>query len=262
MLIEHIPLTDDSQVTLTCYLQEPSCEMKSVARKPAVLILPGGGYFFVSDREAEPIALAYAAQGFQAFVLNYSTGEQALGCKPFEEASKALGLIRDNASHWNVIDNQVIAVGFSAGGHLAAWVGLKGQNKPDGMILGYPAVELIVTQTAVQPHNQVVEVLLGPGYQLADAATLNVTQYVTDQAIPLFCWTTAADTLTRPTPILDFVRAYAQAGRPCEFHMFQEGEHGLSLATHVTANGRRQAENQDVAQWFALSVAWIRRNFP
>ena len=74
-------LSPDGRVYLTGYIQEPSKELKDVANKPAVLVLPGGAYIFTSDREAEPIALAYSAKGFQTFVLRYSVGKYANGCK-------------------------------------------------------------------------------------------------------------------------------------------------------------------------------------
>ena len=40
-------------------------------RRPAVLVLPGGGYGGTSPREGEPVALQFAAAGFHAFVLHY-----------------------------------------------------------------------------------------------------------------------------------------------------------------------------------------------
>ena len=41
--------------------------------KPAVVICPGGSYMYVSKREAEPIAYDFLAQGYQVFILRYST---------------------------------------------------------------------------------------------------------------------------------------------------------------------------------------------
>ena len=41
-------------------------------KRGAVLICPGGGYSFISKREAEPVALAFNAAGYNAFVLDYS----------------------------------------------------------------------------------------------------------------------------------------------------------------------------------------------
>ena len=39
---------------------------------PAVIVCPGGGYSMVSDREAEPVALKFVAEGFNVFVRKYS----------------------------------------------------------------------------------------------------------------------------------------------------------------------------------------------
>ena len=56
---------------LTCYtiINYDFCEGRI---RPAMLVLAGGGYAFVSSREQEPVALQYAAKGFQTFVLEYS----------------------------------------------------------------------------------------------------------------------------------------------------------------------------------------------
>ena len=51
---------------LSCHLHELSYELNNMRKRPAVLVLPGGGYHICAGREAEPVALAYMAQGFQA----------------------------------------------------------------------------------------------------------------------------------------------------------------------------------------------------
>ena len=61
---------------LTCYIQNESEAIHASEARPAVLIFPGGGYEFVSDPEGEPVALAYAAKGFQTFVLKYSVKDK------------------------------------------------------------------------------------------------------------------------------------------------------------------------------------------
>ena len=45
-------------------------------KRPAVIVVPGGGYHMVSKREGEPIASAFLARGFQAFVLTYTTAPE------------------------------------------------------------------------------------------------------------------------------------------------------------------------------------------
>ena len=57
---------------LTCIYFSTGREISTSRVRPAVLIMPGGGYHAVSDREAEPIALRFANRGYAAFVLRYS----------------------------------------------------------------------------------------------------------------------------------------------------------------------------------------------
>ena len=40
-------------------------------KRPALIVVPGGGYGMVSKREAEPVAFRFLAKGFQVFILNY-----------------------------------------------------------------------------------------------------------------------------------------------------------------------------------------------
>lgn len=63
----------DSGTLLTGYLHPYFEEMPHRKTRPCVVICPGGAYKYCSDREADPIAEAYFAKGFQVFVLYYST---------------------------------------------------------------------------------------------------------------------------------------------------------------------------------------------
>ena len=247
----------DLGAELTAYIQRPSREMASAETKPAVLVLPGGGYFFCSDREAEPIALAYAAEGFQTFVLRYSVGEKALNCQPLREAGEAVVLIRERANEWHVIPDQIAVCGFSAGGHLGAWVSLKGGAKPNAAILCYPAVQL----AKIGAHSRIAAYLLGDGYTEQEAESVNLAGHVTPDAPPMFAWITADDALVDARGVLAYADAYAAAKRPYELHIFQNGEHGLSLAKPFTANGRADMADVRAEAWFPMSVAWLRRLF-
>ena len=71
---EIIVLNPERNVTLTAYIQEVEGEFQ-FTKRPAILVLPGGGYAMCSDREADPVAMAYLRAGYQAFILRYSTGK-------------------------------------------------------------------------------------------------------------------------------------------------------------------------------------------
>ena len=129
MKITQIPMgTHNAQ--LTCYLQDPCTEMPALDRCPAILIFPGGAYAFCSDREADPVALAFLNAGYNAFVLRYSVSQncpvEEVYTNAFAEAQEAMDycIRTQRPAHRPGADR---VVGFSAGGHLAArwapWAG-------------------------------------------------------------------------------------------------------------------------------------------
>lgn len=65
MKAETIVLNEERNVTLTVYTQEVGGEF-GFGRRPAMLVIPGGGYAMCSDREADPVAMAYLRAGYQA----------------------------------------------------------------------------------------------------------------------------------------------------------------------------------------------------
>lgn len=105
-----------------------------------MIILPGGAYAFLSDREAEPVALAYLAAGFQAFVLRYTIGGEYAFQAALEDVSGAVELVREHAAEWHLDPDKIAVCGFSAGGHLAAASGTLAAHKPNALILGYPCI--------------------------------------------------------------------------------------------------------------------------
>ena len=119
-----------NNASLTCYVQDPSPSLANAAIRPAVLILPGGGYQYCSDREAEPVALAYLAEGFNAFVLRYTVGRDCPLDKALADAQAALSYLRDHAAALHIDPHRIAAVGFSAGGHLAAALGTQSHIRP------------------------------------------------------------------------------------------------------------------------------------
>ena len=58
--------------TITGYVHDDNPATIGEATRAGVLIFPGGGYRFCSPREAEPVAVAYLAEGFNAFGLRFN----------------------------------------------------------------------------------------------------------------------------------------------------------------------------------------------
>lgn len=232
----------DGKVTLTAYLHEPSPEFRNGNCRPAVLIFPGGAYKFLSDREGEPIAAAFFAQGYQAFVLKYSIGEGKTFDDPLRDAEQALRRIRSMAEEWHLNPRQVAVCGFSAGGHLAAAVGVMGQERPNAMILGYPCI--LENMSSIFPFR-----------------VPSCDERVTADTPPAFIFHTADDETVPLENPLRFAAALDKAKVPFELHIFPHGYHGLALADGTTSNGYKGLVNETVAQWLPLSFRWLKSLF-
>ena len=137
---EIITLSEERNVTLTAMIQDVGGEFRGITARPAVLVIPGGGYLFCSDREADPVALAYMKAGYHAFILRYSVGEYSEWPQPLEDYEQAMECILKNADKWHVIKDKIAAIGFSAGGHLAGAAATMSRHRPAAAILGYPVL--------------------------------------------------------------------------------------------------------------------------
>ena len=93
-----------------------------VQKRPTVIVCPGGGYAFTSDREAEPIALRLNAAGLNAVVVRYSVAPARFPTALLEVAS-AVRYVRETGVQYGCDPDRVFLIGFSAGGHLAASYG-------------------------------------------------------------------------------------------------------------------------------------------
>lgn len=257
MKMIHMTVPGHPEATLEGYLLDCEITLGQETNRPAILVLPGGGYLYCSPREGEPVALSYAARGFHAFVLRYSTARDAAGFAPLKEVSWAIGYIRENAENWHIDPKKIAVCGFSAGGHLALSSGLLAENKPNAMILGYPA-----TCCPNVPGADFMLKLLEGREDVTDedAKKYDLPSQVTKDAPPMFVAATAEDVLTSFCT-MPLVNAYNALGLQFELHIFQYGPHGYSLANEVTADGSSQMLEPAFAQWQELSVQWLRKTF-
>lgn len=257
MKMIHVSAPGHPEATLDGYLLDCAITLGQEKNRPAVLVCPGGGYVYCSAREGEPVALSYAARGFHAFVLTYSTAQDAAGFAPLEQVSWAIGYIRENAEQWHIDPEKIAVCGFSAGGHLALASGLLAENKPNAMILGYPAT----SAPNLPGADFMLKILEGrEAVTVSDAEKYDLVPQITKDAPPVFIVGTAEDLLTGGSA-LSIANAYNRLGRHYELHVFQYGPHGYSLANEVTADGSSQMLNPAFAQWHELSVQWLRKTF-
>lgn len=236
---------------LTCYPLD-------AAERPAILVLPGGGYQDLAEHEGAPVARWLNGIGLHAAVLSYAVGA---GAHPqaLLDARDALASLRSRRSGMAVRPGGLGVIGFSAGGHLAAMLATDSDDvsgvdpdsyagRPDAAILGYPVTDLRESLPGRIPnlHQSSARALLPEAS--ADLLTeLSPAARVTDDMPPCFVWTTADDETVPALHALELMTAMAVAGASFEAHVFAHGRHGLGLADNEPA----------VAQWQQLSATWL-----
>ncbi|QPS71808.1 alpha/beta hydrolase [Lactococcus garvieae] len=233
--------TFDDEASLTVYLHEDKEEFSRVGNRPFVLVIPGGGYSFCSEREGEPIALNFLAQGYHAGVLHYHVGDKRSFEKSLEDAQKALRKIQDLATTWMIDDKKIAVIGFSAGGHLAAALSTLSPVKPSLCILGYPAI--------LKSFAQVMQI---------EAPSLETC--VTRETPPTFLFSTFEDNVVPIENSLLYLRALEENDIPFEAHIFQKGLHGLSLATKMFGAQEKMVDKR-FSRWFSEAVEWMEINW-
>lgn len=244
---------------LTVYARTPSREISPKSR-PAILVIPGGGYELLSDREGEPVALAFLAEGYAAFVLSYSLKTPYPA--PLFEAFMAVAYIRENAEKYCVNRENVAAIGFSAGGHLAGLLAtatakeigslpFKTSVLPDAAILSYPVVTM-----GELTHGGSRAVITDGGK--IPYGSLSVEKRVAKNSVPAFIWHTAEDTCVPLENSLMLAQAYRSAGAPFGMVVFEKGWHGLSLCSAETDDRNENDLKVSAAgKWFSLALDWL-----
>ena len=244
MKTEVISIHAERGVTLTAYLQDVRGEY-GFAERPAMLVIPGGGYSFCSDREAEPIALAYAAAGYQAFVLRYTVGDRAVWPQPLEDYEAAMQLLLDNAESWHIAADKIAVVGFSAGGHLAACAATVAATRPAAAVLVYPVIF---------PDPAILPPILKPGKPELPAPH----QHVDARTSPCFFAAAVDDDLVHIRHSIAMQQALAEHGVPFESHIYSRGNHGFSTASPLL---RRSSDRLRAEHWVDESIGWLAEQF-
>ncbi|MBO5745454.1 MAG: alpha/beta hydrolase [Clostridia bacterium] len=268
--MEFKQITTKENVKFEAYIHTDHEEL-NVGKRKAIVVCPGGGYGFLSEREAEPIALQFFAAGFNAFVLRYSVGKDAANFNPLCEILLTIKHLRENADEYNVIKDRVFAIGFSAGGHLAAsaatlWdipeiqdrVGSDREIcKPDGVILCYPVID-----AGEYTHFWSIQNVSGKEQPTKeDVELFSLQNHVKPTTPPAFLWHTAEDAAVPMENTLLYAFAMRKNKVPVEVHIYPKGNHGLALCNKETWSRYESHVMPYVEGWIDLAINWTDK-FP
>ena len=235
MRVETMILNEERNVSLTAYIQGVEGEF-GFKKRPAMLVLPGGGYTICSDREADAVAMAYAKAGFQTFILRYTVKAKGKWPLPLDDYEQAMECIKANESTWHVDCDKIAAVGFSAGGHLCACAATLAKNKPAAAILVYPAILKDICD------------MCQPGMPQPN-------EYVKADTCPCFLVAARDDRTVAIKNTLMMELALAENNVPFESHIYSYGGHGFSTAAEWIITN---SVNERVSKWVDDSIGWLK----
>ena len=242
----------------------PYYPVKKAATGTAMLVCPGGGYGLLSPRSGKQFAEWFASNGITAFVLNYRLGGTNGYHWPaqFDDATRAMRLLRYRAKEFDIDTNRIGIVGGSAGGHLAAMVLVRPDaGKPDAAdpieressrpnlgILCYP----VITFSGSEAHVGTRQNALGKDFPPELARELSPELHVTRKTPPCFVWTTGEDDVVPIENSLNFLKALRTNGVPFAFHIYEKGPHGLGI--HVV----KMDPTTPLHPWTTDCLFWLK----
>jgi acetyl esterase/lipase len=248
-------------------VQIPTIEVylpaKQIATGQAVVIFPGGGYGILAyDWEGTDFAKWLNSQGIAGIVVKYRLPKSASLTDPKEvplmDAQRAMRLVRQNASGWNIDLSKIGIMGFSAGGHLASTLSTQYDHqvernmddidalsaRPDFSILVYPVI------TFVNPaiHSGSMKALLGENQTEELKKRFSAELNVTEETPSAFLVHAGDDTGVPVENSLLYYTALRAKGVPASLHVYPNGGHGFAFGL-----GKGPVEN-----WRNVLLDWMK----
>eukprot|EP01060_Flectonema_neradi_P023287 TRINITY_DN31503_c0_g1_i1.p1 TRINITY_DN31503_c0_g1~~TRINITY_DN31503_c0_g1_i1.p1 ORF type:complete len:297 (+),score=44.05 TRINITY_DN31503_c0_g1_i1:24-893(+) len=238
-----------TNVTVPTYLPF----LNSSGSGAGVVVAPGGGYHILSYiDEGTDVAKWLNSIGINAFVLKYRVPERPQSpdmppnWAPLQDAQRAMGMIRENATVFGLNASRLGFLGFSAGSHLTAHLSTNWKHRiynktipsddqpcrPDLSIFNYPwhIIESVENMT-IRPE-------LAPGIGPEFPPSF-VSQAMDDPTAP------CENSLTLLTQM-------KIKGAPLsEYHLWPEGGHGYGLC-------QKKDKGMEVCTWPQRAELWFR----
>lgn len=249
---------NDCNAYVDSYIPDPMYNMgdEMLYRKhPCLIICPGGGYIKVSERESEPIAMHFLAEGYRVFVVHYSVAPHGFP-QALREVAGVVEIIHCHAEEWNIDKSKIALMGFSAGGHLAAQYANRydcpeireifPDSKPvHANILNYA----VITAKPRYKHVRSINTFVGDEPKEVNEKGCSCELLVTEKTPPTFLWHTSVDEVVPVENSMLYAMALRKHKVPFELHIYPYGPHGLGTVDKLV--------NVDVMPRVKRAHKWI-----
>ncbi|MDR1778640.1 MAG: hypothetical protein LBR14_02640 [Clostridiales Family XIII bacterium] len=200
-----------------------------------MILCPGGGYFIIGTTEAWPVADVFLHAGFYPFILSYTVSEKEIpfdpaapqDYAPFADFEEGVAAVRAFAAREGCFTDQLLAVGFSAGAHVALGsLALRGGNfePPTALILSYPLVR----------------------WRVFEHAGFDLLAHIPKGFPPTFLWHGLNDAMVNPASSFQLADILREKEIPSEFHCYEEICH---------------ADPFYEPAWIPAALQWLARRF-
>lgn len=193
---------------------------------PAIIFFFGGGWKHGDMRQFEPQAKYFASKGMIAVTVDYRVSGRNY-TTPFEavkDAKSAIRYLRANNNRLGIDENEIIAAGGSAGGHLAAACDLT--------VLDEATDDLQISSrpNAVVLYNPVIN--NGPegyGYKLFDNDYKKISPFhnIAKGAAPTLIMSGIEDKIVPVHIIKSYQEKMIAFGNKCQVHLYEGQTHGF-----------------------------------
>jgi acetyl esterase/lipase len=221
--------------------------------KTSVIICPGGGYRNLSIFDAGyQLAKELNKVGIPAIVLKYRTQiegfYQDYSKVPFTDFDRAIEIIKDSAKNWKIEVNKMGIIGFSAGGHLAAYKTVYNTHfTPAFSVLVYPVISFMDELTSTRTVTR--KMLLGDSPSDKQKNTYSCELHVHPGINPCLIIHAQDDSGVMVQNSLAFYYALTNAKVKAQMLLYQEGGHGFAL------HNKKQND-----YWLPMAINWLRFN--
>ena len=216
------------------------------------LIIPGGAYKFVSNREGFPIAQKFFKLGYSSAILFYSVYPH---CYP-SSYNQGLQAIQILSSRFK----KIILIGFSAGGHLAGLLGTTERKQlynAIGMILCYPVISFIKKVHVKSRSNFFGNKVSN---NIKNRKYFSVENRVNSETLPTFIWTAKKDKVVPYQNSLYMIEQLKKNNVLFEAKIYEKGSHAMALADRTSiVNRNKKYYNKEVAKWPILASEFFEK---
>ena len=219
------------------------------ATKPMIVIFPGGGYDHLSSRESLPVATRFNQLGYNTTIVNYSVAPHA----DFIQLKQANQVIEKLSEDYE----NIVVMGFSAGGHLAGICATQHIFKNiKCFVLCYPVVSF---EKHIQKGTK-TNFLKGHD-TIENQKLYSINNRVNSQTPPCFIWTTKDDASVPYENTLMMIDALKENNIDYESVIFPSGPHGMALADESSRlGGGDNLIDENIAKWPLMVDKFIKKH--